>query len=217
MLIGGAFSTVGGVARSNVARILAGGTVDPAFDPVVVGEVRTLTTNPFSRTIHAGGQLTSVDGTARTRLAALDAAAVGVIVGGSFSQAGGVTRPCLARFSTAGSGTLDATWAPGSQGCTATDLLLDGGTASLYVAGTFSALGGLTRSNLAKVSTLGVGAGVAAFDAGLANNGRVLAIDRVSGGRLFVAGPFGTIGGQARRSLAALADDGDRVFGDGFD
>jgi hypothetical protein len=116
MVIGGTFSTVCVVARGNVARILAGSTVDPAFDPVVAGEVRTLTTHRFSRTIYAVGHLTSVDGTARTRLATRDAAAVGVIVGGSFSQAGGVTRPCLARCSTAGSGTSGPCIRPGACG-----------------------------------------------------------------------------------------------------
>ncbi len=231
LIVGGVFSTLGGVARSNLARVRADGTVDPAFDTVVAGEVRAITVNPFDGAIYIGGQFTAVDGTSRLRVARLDATgtldanwnpgtngtvnalvfdagAAGVIIGGAFSQAGGSSRSCLARVSAAGTGTLDATWAPGSAGCTVNRLLLDAASSSIYAAGTFSSLGGLSRNALARLSTVGAGAGIAAFDAAVpAGSNFVFAIDRAPGGRLFVGGQFGGIGGATRSNLARLDPD----------
>ena len=42
MIIGGKFDSVGGSARTNIARILADGSLDPSFNPSLVGADRTV-------------------------------------------------------------------------------------------------------------------------------------------------------------------------------
>src|SRR5436309_487649 len=68
--IGGGFTTVGGMPRSNLAHILADNTVSP-WDPSVSGVVATLVVN--RTTVYAGGVFSSIGGQARNYLAALDA------------------------------------------------------------------------------------------------------------------------------------------------
>ena len=78
LLVGGQFTAVGGVARSNLARLNADGSVDPAFNPSPNGPVRTILVQRDNRLV-IGGDFTSVlpgaNGAAvtRNRLARLNA------------------------------------------------------------------------------------------------------------------------------------------------
>src|SRR3954470_5238416 len=69
--IGGYFTHVGGVARSNIAHIRADKTVDPAFAPNPDDQIRALAVE--GSTVYAGGLFTSIGGQQRNNLAALDA------------------------------------------------------------------------------------------------------------------------------------------------
>src|SRR5258706_1282131 len=68
--IGGLFTIVGGVARSNLAHILADNTVSP-WDPGSNGQVLALVAD--AGTVYAGGSFTSAGGQTRNRIASLDA------------------------------------------------------------------------------------------------------------------------------------------------
>jgi hypothetical protein len=70
--IGGEFSAVGGVVRSNLAHIRADGTLDPAFAPQADQPVRALVLN--GTTLYLGGEFTAINGLPRTGFAALNAA-----------------------------------------------------------------------------------------------------------------------------------------------
>lgn len=59
LLIGGQFSTVRGVARNNVARLLPDGSLDDAFNPNANGPVRTIVLQSDNR-ILVGGEFTTV-------------------------------------------------------------------------------------------------------------------------------------------------------------
>ncbi|MBL9187832.1 MAG: hypothetical protein JNK23_10160 [Opitutaceae bacterium] len=59
LIIGGQFSTVGGVARSNVARLNADGSVDAAFNPSPNGPVRAILLLPDNRLV-LGGDFTAL-------------------------------------------------------------------------------------------------------------------------------------------------------------
>lgn len=126
--VGGAFTSVGGSARSGLARVsVATGALDALAPAFVGGAVRTLAvsvgTSRDADVVYAGGDFTGVRPTttvvARSRLAAVsgtgallawtaatDASvaslalspdATSVLVGGSFTQLGGVARAGFAR------------------------------------------------------------------------------------------------------------------------
>ena len=116
--IGGAFTSVGGQPRQNLARILADGTLDPAFAPDPNGAVQALALS--GGTLYVGGGFVAIGGQVRQRLAAVDAAtgaadpafsadanssvltlAAGggaLYAGGVFVTVGGRPRPRLAAF-----------------------------------------------------------------------------------------------------------------------
>jgi hypothetical protein len=210
--LGGTFTSVGGLARSNLAQVLADNSVS-AWNPGTNGTVRTLVVS--GEVVYVGGEFSSAGGQARGDIAALDAvtglatawapeangsvrtlAAGGGIVyaGGQFLSIGGQARSRIAALdATTG---LATAWAPGSDG-TVRALAVSGGI--VYAGGFFSSIGGQVRGNLA------------ALDAatGLATpwnpsaTGQVATLV-VNGGTLFVGGTFGSIGGKTRSNLAAL-------------
>jgi uncharacterized delta-60 repeat protein len=68
ILLGGAFTTLGGTNRNHIARLNADGTLDTNFNPNVVGLVNTLALQTDGR-ILLGGSFTSVGGQTRNRIA----------------------------------------------------------------------------------------------------------------------------------------------------
>ena len=67
--IGGQFDAVGGVARSNIAHVLADGTVS-AWNPNADLPVSTLAVSGSA--VYAGGDFTSIGGQPRNNIAAVD-------------------------------------------------------------------------------------------------------------------------------------------------
>ena len=59
LLVGGQFTAVGGVSRSNLARLNADGSVDTAFNPAPNGPVRALLVQRDGRIV-LGGDFTTV-------------------------------------------------------------------------------------------------------------------------------------------------------------
>ena len=55
IVIGGSFTTVGGVARTNMARLNADGTLDPGFNPAPNSDVMTLALLPGGKIMVGGG------------------------------------------------------------------------------------------------------------------------------------------------------------------
>ena len=94
--IGGTFTSVGGLARHDVAHILADGRVDPRFGPDADGGVTTLAIS--GRTLYVAGRFLHIGGARRPHLAALSA---------SSGRASG-WNPRLARESAASSATVAA-------------------------------------------------------------------------------------------------------------
>jgi hypothetical protein len=231
--VGGLFSHVGGVPRTNLARIRADGTVDPAFAPSVDDAVRAIAVS--GSTVYVAGSFTSIDGQVRNRIAALDAgdgsvtpfdpdanAAVRalavssdgatVYAGGTFTVIGGLPRISIAALDAAdGRATLAfnpiATNTSGGVGAI-NALAISGST--LYVGGTFATIGGLPRTNIAALS-LGLpldGVAIPTFDPSPSRGtcapcGSVGAL-AVSGSTVYAGGLFDRIGGQPRRHLAGL-------------
>jgi hypothetical protein len=122
----------------------------------------------------------------------------GWYLGGTFLAVGGVPRLNLAHVLSDGS---VAAWAPAPDSAVAA-LALSGST--LYVGGTFDHVGGQARSKLAALDVT-TGLATAWAPNPLLGGGypSVLAL-ATSGTIVLVAGRFSTIGGQARRGLAAI-------------
>jgi uncharacterized delta-60 repeat protein len=71
VLIGGQFTTVNGVARTNVARLNSNGSLDTNFVANVDGAPERMLVQPDSRVFLEGNYITTVDGRSRNRLARL--------------------------------------------------------------------------------------------------------------------------------------------------
>jgi WD40 repeat protein len=122
-----------------------------------------------------------------------------VYVGGSFSHAqtrsgSSVSRTDLAAFDVS-TGALVATWSADANG-RVDSLATDG--SFLYVGGSFSTIGGLNQSWLARVS-LTTGAADSGFRPRL--NGAVLAL-QAGGGSVYAGGAFSFSGGVSQHFLA---------------
>ena len=137
VLIGGNFTTVGGTARSSIARLNADGSLDTTFDPGVgvSSNVRAMALQPDGKVL-IGGWFATVAGTNRNHIARLNAdgsldasfdpgaGASGtvydivvqadgkVLIGGAFNTVDGVARNRIARLNADGS--LDTSFNPGS-------------------------------------------------------------------------------------------------------
>ncbi len=197
--IGGLFTHVGGIPRTNLAHIRADHSVDPNFNPYVNDAVRSIAV--YGSTVYAAGKFTSIGGQPRNYIAALNTAdgsvkafnpnasapvetmAISsdgsiVYVGGRFTVVGGQPRIAIAALNVGG--TLDGTATP-TFNPTATNtsggigvinaLAISGST--LYVGGTFNTIGGQPRNSIAALS-LGVpldGVAVAGFNPSPNNSG----------------------------------------------
>ena len=213
--IGGNFSSVGGIVRSNLAHILADNTVDMAWNPALNGSNLVIVVSGSN--IYIGGSFTRVGAATRNRIAAFDAAtgelttwnpnassgAVSAItpagnllyVGGSFTSIGGQTRNRIAALDV--STGLATTWNPGASPGSVNAVAVSGTT--VYIGGSFTTAGGKPRSRIAALDR--------GSDAAMPwlpeADGMVNAL-AVSGGTVFAAGQFSSIGSSLRTSLAAL-------------
>ncbi len=221
VLIGGSFSSVDEVERGNLARFTPAGQLDASFDLPTNNSVTAIVVLADGSVI-VSGAFTQISGQNRNHIArvlpngsldpnwlpgpnnqvfalALDANGH-VFVGGAFTSVGGTPRAGLARILASGNGTLDPNWdpAPGNV----TKLLFDGTRDALFVSGSFTSIGGITRANLARISASGTGAAVASFNASLTSTLQAMALD--ASGALLVGGSFTSIGGQSRNRIARL-------------
>jgi hypothetical protein len=216
VVIGGVFNAVAGVRRSNLARLLPDGTLDPDWNPTADDQVRALAVDS-SDNVYVGGYFHNVSGQPRGFLAkvagsgsgALDAnwnpsptnvvtalamdSSDALFVDGYYSSIYG-TNGGLVKLSTSGAGSIDATWRPSVGGSYA---LAIGGT-DIYAGGSFG---------VAKVSTSGSGASDPAWNPNVTDSNGVL-IEMLSldgNGSLYIGGYFDHIGGTPRARLAKLS------------
>ena len=230
--IGGLFTHVGGVPRTNLAHIRADHSVDPSFNPSVNDAVHTLAVS--GSTVYVAGLFTSIGGQTRNKIAALNAADGSVMAfnpnanagvealaissdgsiiyaGGRFTMIGGLPRLSLAALNAA-DGSATVTFNPSVTGTIGNGVVsaLARSGSTLYVGGSFNTIGGATRDNIAAVS-LGLpldGVAVPTFNpspsrSGCAACGSVSAL-AVSGSTVYAGGDFDTIGGKPRNYLAGL-------------
>ena len=203
--IGGSFTSVGGVARQNVAAIRADGTLDPNWNPTANGIVYALAASSDGSKVFIGGAFTTVGGQARGRLAAVtpDTGAVlagwtttaknntvraleadagdRLYVGGNFGGIGGRAVTRLAALSQT-TGAVDPAFAPQPNN-TVRGLALSQDATKVYTVGSFTAVGGQSRPGAAELSSAGSVTSFAPTEGGVA-----ISVDVTPSGRMF----FGT-------------------------
>ncbi|MDQ2755633.1 MAG: hypothetical protein M3Y71_03575 [Actinomycetota bacterium] len=121
--LAGSFARIGATRRYGLAHVLADGTLDQAFTPVVVGTA-----------------------TVPAEIKAIAVAGDRLVVGGSFTTIGGVATGGLAALAL--DGTLVPGWGSGTSG-TVNSLKVVGD--EVYVGGAFATVSGSPSANLARV------------------------------------------------------------------
>ena len=179
LIVGGNFSTVGGVTRYGIARIHGNGNLDTDFNPSVTFGLNT--PGPVNcALLQPDGQ---------------------ILIGGSFITVAGVARSRIARLSA--TGTLDAGFNPNANGIVNSMALQADGR--IIITGDFGAVGGIARTRVARLNadgTLGSG-----FNPALMNSpGNEISV--LQDGKVLVrSGLFFNGGVVARRFLARLQND----------
>jgi len=216
--LGGRFTSVGGVARTNLAHVDAANTVT-GFVADANGAVRDL--ELMGTELYLGGEFTTVNGQSAQSVAKVDAAvgtriwgatingAVRAIepsadgtqlyVAGEFLKIDGVAQRRLGAIGTT-TGARVASFTPGTVNGTVRALELANG--ALFVGGDFTTVNGLTRQRLVQVdpNTGAVGS------LNVTINGAVYDLEpNAAGSTIYLAGRFFTVAGQARKYLASVS------------
>ena len=222
ILLGGFFTTIGGVGRNRIARLERDGRLDQTLNLNTVGSFVTGTAIQPDGKIIIGGTFASVLGTSRNYIArlnmdgtldtAFDPLANGtvysiavqsdgkILLGGEyFTTIGGVMRNRIARVNA--DGTLDAAFNPNSNGTVRSIVVQLNG--KILLGGEFFTIGGVTRINIARLNADGTLD--SAFNANA--NSSVSSIAVQSDGKILLGGSFTTIGGVSRNLFARLSND----------
>jgi uncharacterized delta-60 repeat protein len=221
ILIGGGFSTVGGVTRNRIARLNSDGTLDTGFDPDVSSVIYAIVIQSDGK-ILIGGGFTTVGGVERNFIARLNSDGTldsgfnpnaqyvvntiaiqsdgKILIGGQFTAVGGVARNYIARLNS--DGTLDTGFNPNASAQLNTIAIQSDG--KILIGGYFTTIGGVTRNRIARLNSDGT------LDTGFNPNAGdvVITITIQSDGKILIGGVFTTIGGVTRRVIARLNSDG---------
>lgn len=220
-VVAGDFSQIAGVARANIARLRADGTLDPGF--VAATDASILSAAKDAELLLIGGTFSSVNGTPRAHLARLTGSGQldagfnpavdgpvfavtkrpfgAILIAGAFQTVAGVAQPHLARL--LGNGGLDAAFLPDIDG--AVDGLVPQADGGVIVTGTFTQVDGQPRAGIARLRADGRLDPAFAPVAITGANATILTATVQRDGKVLVGGRFDAINGAPRRDLARLA------------
>jgi uncharacterized delta-60 repeat protein len=188
IVVGGNFAQINGVARNGLARLNPDGSLDQAFAPVV-------SFSSFDRVFSIAVQSDNK-----------------VVIGGNFTQVGGLVRNGVARLNPDGAAddTFNQTgiFSPGffssSAAVSTVAVQPDGG---VLVGGNFTGFGQSLRNGIVRLAS--DGSLEPTFDPNpAANNGRVLRLVAQPDGGMLVGGDFTQINGVRRSGFARLTPGG---------
>ena len=174
IIVGGQFTTLGGITRNRIARLLPDGSLDSSFDATagVTGVSEAIRSIAVQKdgSILIGGVFTEVNGVSRSRIARLNADGtldmsfnpnvVGpgvpsmalqadgkIILTGDFTIVSATERSCIARLNIDGS--LDSGFNPGANARVAGVLIQADG--AIIIGGDFTSVGGVPRNRIARL------------------------------------------------------------------
>jgi uncharacterized delta-60 repeat protein/uncharacterized repeat protein (TIGR01451 family) len=185
IVVGGSFSSFNQQTFNHIVRLNDDGSVDASFQPGsgangIIYAVAVYPTN----TLNAGK----------------------ILIGGTFSYAGGLARPGIARLNLDGS--VDPTFNPGSGpdgAVRAIAIQLDG---RILLGGAFTNVNGRLSSGLARLNADGSLDLPFTVNLGSANNGTVYAIALQPDTRILLGGAFSSFSGVTRSNITRLNFDG---------
>ena len=215
-VIGGNFTTVGGLTRNYVARVNANGTVDTGFNPNANESIFGTVAQPDGKLI-IGGAFVKVGGVTRNRIARLNAngtldtgfnpnvnervwsmavqADGKMVIGGEFTSVGGVTRNRIARINP--DGTLDQGFHPNLSDKILTMAVQTDG--KIIIGGLFRTVDGVVRNYILRLhpdGTLDRG-----FNPHATSTVHMLVVQ--ADGKIVCNGTFSTVDGVTRTSMGA--------------
>lgn len=173
ILLGGGFTTYNGTSRRGVARVNSDGSLDTTFNPGA----------------------TSVDNLVRIAMAQPDGK---VIIGGDFTTFNGVSRNGIARLNT--NGTLDTSFNPGAGANGSVYSLALQPNGKIIVAGNFTSITGIPRSNIARL----LPNGTLDNNFGAGTDTSVLAVALQTDGKAVIGGQFVSVNAASNVRLARL-------------
>ena len=230
ILVGGAFVSLGGQARSNLGRLDAGGTVDTTFSADANGTVDTLAVQADGK-ILVGGSFNKLGGQTHQSIGRLNSDGTvdtnfnsganwtvycvvpqtdgKILVGGAFTALAGPGTTNVGRLNP--NGTQDTTFHANANDVVYS--LAVQGDGMILIGGAFTTLNGQPRRRLARLYP--DGSLDSAFDPGAGGTVSGLAVQ--ADGKLLVGGYFLSLGGQPRNYIGRLNPDGslDTAFNPG--
>lgn len=181
MIVGGNFTTVGGVSQPSLVRLNTDGTVDSSFVAVPNGTVAALA-------VQSDGK---------------------ILVAGAFNSINGTPRFRFARLHSDGSVESTATFLTGQNGpnssVSSISLQPDG---KIFVTGDFTTFYGVARPHLVRLEANGTLESTATFDLGTGPNAYVSGVAIQEDGKLVVVGNFTAINGTSINRIARLSSSG---------
>ncbi|MBK7705279.1 MAG: VCBS repeat-containing protein [Acidobacteria bacterium] len=227
-VIGGNFNKYNDVARLNLARLNADGSLDSTFPSFAnIGTVAKIVIQTDNKILVGGSNgvvRINPDGT-RDNTFNVSASSVNdivlrsdgkaIIVGG-FTSVNGVTRNRVARLNS--DGTLDTTFNPGTG---PNNFVFAAGqqpnSNGVVIAGSFVTVGGISRNFVARLSDDGTLDQL--FDPGSGAGGQISCLKILPNNKILIGGVFNSVGGVPRKKIARLLENGsvDLSFGAGLD
>lgn len=176
ILVGGDFTTIGGLTRNRIARLNTDGSPDASFDPGS-GADHTI----YAIALQSDGK---------------------ILVGGGFTTMDGTASSCIARLETDGS--LDSSFATGAGFNLPVYRILVREDGHILVGGIFTTYQSIYRPRLARL--LPNGNLDSTFDTGASGgpNWSVFGLAFQPGGKVVIGGEFTTYDGTAAAGLARL-------------
>jgi uncharacterized delta-60 repeat protein len=223
MLIGGDFSSIGGVSRNRLAKMDLFGIVNTTFQANMgtSGNITGIVVLPDGKILICGS-FDTVGGLTRTKIArlypdgALDTSfnvtvngtvrcmvqsgGDAIIIGGDFTTVNGVTRNRLAKLTS--SGTLDATFNPNANDIVRS--VLEQSSGKLLIGGSFTTMSGQTRNRFARLNADGTLDSAFNINA----NSFVSTITQLADNSIILGGDFTSISGITRNYAARYSADG---------
>lgn len=221
ILIGGDFTTVGGVTRNRLARLNSDGTLDTSFvNPAFNGSVQAMALQIDGKVLTVGQNLayfnsvwhhivrSNTDGTTDTSFNISGYSypfAITIQSDGKILIGGGFTSPVnyIARFNS--NGTVDSGFSISTINSFLRYSIIVQTDGKIIICGGFTSVGGQTRNYIARLNSDGT------LDTGFNPNanGTVEVIKIQSDNKILIGGTaFTTIGGTTRNRLARLNSDG---------
>ena len=219
VLLGGAFTNIGGQTRNHIARLDPISGLADIFDPNANGAVNSIVWQSDGK-ILVGGSFSNIGGANRSYLARLDATGVAdtfapavdgpidsitvqpdgsIMVAGQFTHINGEPRNGMALLD----GVTGAVAPFDANANGPIDSIVTQSDGKIVASGSFSNIGGQAHNYLGRMDGA---SGIAdSFDANADNVVHSLGLQ--ADGKILAGGEFGNIGGQARNIFGRLVND----------